>query len=315
MAGVWIVSDNRRQALELLNIGRELASKMGTSVSALLYQDREGIEDYINHGADEVMLLPPLTSEQPPESYIPVIIEEARIADPDLILLAATPRGKNMAALLAARLNVGLVSSCTEIDFNEGNKAFVMDRLAYGGAALHKVTCSARPAMATIPPRTYETAIPEMGRQGHVRELPSPPPSAIKVIERKMKEREEKDISEARVVVCVGRGIEKKEDLAIARQLADVLGGAIGCTRPIAEEFHWLPEELCIGLSGVQVKPDLYLGIGISGQVQHVTGIRSSKVIAAVNKDENAPIFKAADLGIVGDLYDVMPKLISELKK
>jgi electron transfer flavoprotein alpha subunit len=261
------------------------------------------------------MLLPPLTSEQPPESYIPVIIEEARKGDPDLILLAATPGGKQMAALIAEELNVGLVSSCMAIDFNAGNKTLVMDRLAYGGAALHTVTCSARPAMATIPPRTYETAVGEMGRQGHFRELPSPPPSAIRIIERKVKEREEKDISEARVVVCVGRGIAKKEDLAIARQLADVLGGAIGCTRPIAEEFHWLPEDLCIGLSGVQVKPDLYLGIGVSGQVQHVTGIRSSKVIAAVNKDENAPIFKAADLGIVGDLYDVMPKLISELEK
>ncbi len=315
MAGVWIISDNRGRAMELLNIGRELASKMGTRVSALLYQDREEMEDYFNHGADEVMLLPPLTSEQPPESYIPVIIEEARKGDPDLILLAATPGGKQMAALIAEELNVGLVSSCMAIDFNAGNKTLVMDRLAYGGAALHTVTCSARPAMATIPPRTYETAVGEMGRQGHFRELPSPPPSAIRIIERKVKEREEKDISEARVVVCVGRGIAMKEDLAIARQLADVLGGATGCTRPIAEEFHWLPEDLCIGLSGVQVKPDLYLGIGVSGQVQHVTGIRSSKVIAAVNKDENAPIFKAADLGIVGDLYDVMPKLISELKK
>ena len=315
MAGVWIVSDNRERAMELLNIGRKLASKMGTRVSALLYQDREEMEDYFNHGADEVMLLPPLTSEQPPESFIPVIIEEARKGDPDLILLAATPGGKQMAALIAEKLNVGLVSSCMSIDFNEENETLVMERLAFGGSALHRVTCSARPAMATIPPRAYEMAMREMGRQGHVRELPSPPTSAIKVIERKVKEREEKDISEARVVVCVGRGVEKKEDLAIARELADVLGGAIGCTRPIAEEFHWLPEDLCIGLSGVQVKPDIYIGIGVSGQVQHVTGIRNSKVIAAVNKDENAPIFKAADLGIIGDLYDVMPKLISELKK
>ena len=180
---------------------------------------------------------------------------------------------------------------------------------------MQKVICSARPAMATIPPRTYEAAMPETGRQGNVRELPSPSPSPIKVIERKVKEKEAKDISEARVVICVGRGIEKEEDLALARQLAEVVGGSIGCTRPIAEELHWLPEELCIGLSGVQVKPDLYLGIGVSGQVQHVTGIRNAKVIAAINKDENAPIFKAADFGIIGDLYDVVPKLISELKK
>ena len=315
MSGVWIISENREQSLELLNIGRQLSTKMGMRVAALLYQDREHVEDCINHGADEVMLLPPLSSEQPPESYIPVIIEEARKGEPDLILLPATPRGKNMAALIAARLNVGLVSSCTEIDFDEGNKTLVMERLAYGGAAVQKVICAARPAMATILPRTYEPAMPVTGRQGHVRELPSPSPSAIKVIERKVKERQAKDISEARVVVCVGRGIDKKEDLALARQLADVLEGEIGCTRPIAEEFHWLPEELCIGLSGVQVKPDIYLGIGVSGQVQHVTGIRNAKVIAAVNKDENAPIFKAADFGIVGDLYDVVPKLIAEFKK
>ncbi len=315
MSGVWIISENRRQSLELLNIGRQLADKMGTHAAALLYQDREHAGDCVSHGADEVMLLPPLSSEQPAESCIPVILEEAKKGDPELILLSATPRGKNMAALLAARLNAGLVSSCTQIDYDEGSKTLVMERLAYGGAAVQKAVCSARPAMATIPPRTYETAMPKTGRQGNIRELPSPPPSAIKVIERKVKAKEAKDISEARVVVCVGRGIEKAEDLTIARQLAEAVSGSIGCTRPIAEELHWLPEELCIGLSGIQVKPDLYLGIGVSGQVQHVTGIRNAKVIAAVNKDENAPIFKAADFGIVGDLYDVVPKLISELKK
>jgi type II secretory pathway pseudopilin PulG len=109
--------------------------------------------------------------------------------------------------------------------------------------------------------------------------------------------------------------VEKPEDLALAHQLADALGGEIGCTRPISEENHWLPEELCIGLSGVQVKPDLYLGLGVSGQIQHVTGIRNAKVIAAVNKDENAPIFGVADFGIVGDLYDAVPKLIEELRR
>jgi electron transfer flavoprotein alpha subunit len=190
-----------------------------------------------------------------------------------------------------------------------------MERLAYGGVAVQKVICAARPAMASIPPRTFEKAVPDEGRQGQIRELPAPTPSAAKILERKVKERAAKDISEARAVVCVGRGIDKKEDLALARQLADVLGGEIGCTRPIAEEFHWLPEEVCIGLSGIQVKPDIYLGIGVSGQVQHVTGIRNARVIAAVNKDENAPVFKVADFGIIGDLYDVVPKLVNELKK
>jgi electron transfer flavoprotein alpha subunit len=190
-----------------------------------------------------------------------------------------------------------------------------MERFAFGGAAVQKVICLTRPVMATIPPRTFEPAVAQDGREGPIRELPAPPPSAVKVLERKMRTRETKDITEAKVVVAVGRGFEKQEDLALARQLADALGGEIGCTRAISEEMHWLPEELCIGLSGVQVKPDLYLGLGVSGQIQHVTGIRNAKVIAAVNKDENAPIFGVADFGIVGDLYDVAPKLIQELVK
>jgi electron transfer flavoprotein alpha subunit len=315
MAGVWIISENRERALELLNIGRQLAAKMGTHVSALLYQDREEVQDCINHGADEVMLLPPLSSDQSPDIYVPVIIEEAKKGDPDLIVLPATARGKDMAARIAERLDVGLCSSCIALSFDDASKSLVMERLAYGGVAVQKVICAARPAMASIPPRTFEKAVPDEGRKGQLRELPAPAPSAAKILERKVKERAAKDISEARAVVCVGRGIDKKEDLALARQLADVLGGEIGCTRPIAEEFHWLPEEVCIGLSGIQVKPDIYLGIGVSGQVQHVTGIRNAKVIAAVNKDENAPIFKVADFGIIGDLYDVVPKLVNELKK
>jgi electron transfer flavoprotein alpha subunit len=315
MAGIWIMSENRGQTLELLNIGHEIAAKMGTKVSTFLSQDREQAQDTIDRGAAEVLLLPHISSDQSIDAYIPLIVEEAKQGDPDLILLPATARGKDMAARIAARLDTGLCSSCIALSFDEGSKTLMMERLAYGGAAIQKVMCTTRPAMATIPPRTYEPAVAEDGRQGRIRELPAPPPSVVKVLERKMKERVTKDITEARVLVCVGRGMEKNEDMELARQLADVLGGEIGCTRPIAEEFHWLPEERCIGLSGVQVKPDLYLGIGVSGQVQHLTGFRNATVIAAVNKDENAPIFKVADFGIVGDLYDVVPKLIVELKK
>lgn len=315
MAGVWIISENRGQALELLHIGRELAVKMETNVSALILHDREQAQYFIEHGADEVLILPPLTGDQSIDAYIPTIIEEAKINDPDLILISATAKGKDMAARIASRMDTGLCSSCISIAFDEVSKTLVMERLAYGGVAVQKVICATRPVMATIPPRSYEPAMAEKGRHGQIRELPAPPSSAVKILEKKIKERVAKDITESRVIVCVGRGMEKSEDLALARQLAEVLGGEIACTRPIAEEYHWLPEELCIGLSGTQVKPDLYLGVGVSGQVQHVTGIRNAKVIAAVNKDENAPIFKAADFGIVGDLYDVVPKLITELKK
>jgi electron transfer flavoprotein alpha subunit len=315
MAGIWIYAENREQTLELLNIGRRLAIKMGTTVSALLAGNRDAAPDYIAHGVDEVLLLPLPAADQSHDVHLPVIAEAAKEADPDVFLLASTARGKELAARIATRLETGLCSSCIALDYDENSKILEMQRLAYGGAALQKVTCLRRPAMATIPPRTFEPAAAEAGREGRIIELPPPPPANVKVLERKIRQRETRDITEAKVVVSVGRGFEKREDLALARQLADALGGEIGCTRPISEENHWLPEDLCIGLSGIQVKPDLYLGLGVSGQIQHVTGIRNAKVIAAVNKDENAPIFGVADFGIVGDLYDAVPKLIEELKK
>ncbi len=315
MPGIWIYAENREQTLELLNIGRQLAAKMETTVSAMLAGNHDAAPDYIAHGADEVLLLPPLAADQSQDAYLPVIVDAAKEAAPDVFLLAATARGKELAARIATSLNTGLCSSCIAMNYDESGKILELERIAYGGAAIQKVTCLTRPVMATIPPRTFEPATTEAGRDGHVRELPAPPPSRVRVVERKGRTRETRDITEARVVVSVGRGFEKPEDLALARQLADALGGEIGCTRPISEENHWLPEELCIGLSGIQVKPDLYVGLGVSGQIQHVTGIRNAKVIAAVNKDENAPIFGVADFGIVGDLYDAAPKLIRELKR
>jgi electron transfer flavoprotein alpha subunit len=315
MAGIWVYGENRASTLELLAAASSLVEKLKTDITVILSHDRDRAEDYISCGAKEVLLLPPLGEDQHAGAYVPVIADAARERDPDAILVAGTARGREIAARVAARLATGLCGNCISLDIDGESGYLVMDRFIYGGAAVQKVVCAARPAMATIPPRAFEPAAPAAGREGRVSELPAPPPSGVKVIARREKERRAEDITEAAVVVCVGRGFEKQEDLAPARELADLLGGSIGCTRPISEELHWLPEELCIGLSGVEVKPALYLGLGVSGQIQHVTGIRDAKIVAAVNKDENAPIFGVADLGMVGDLYDVLPKLIAGLKK
>ncbi len=312
---IYLFAENRSQALELLNAGRSLADESGAAISLFLASDREKARDYAGYGADDILVLSPLSDDQPLSSHLPVMLDEMKKADPELFLAAATFRGKEIAAALAGLLKAGLCSGCMKIRLNPESKAYEMERLAYGGAAVQKVVCRTRPAMATIPPGVFGPADRKEGREGRVRELPLSPPGTVRIIERKAKEKEAKDISEARIVVCPGRGVEKKEDIGMVRELADLLGGEIGCTRPLSEELHWLPEELCIGLSGVSVKPELYLGIGVSGQIQHVTGIRGSKVIAAINKDEHAPIFDAADLGVVGDLYDVVPKLITALKK
>jgi electron transfer flavoprotein alpha subunit len=315
MAGIWILADNRDRTLELLNVAFGLAEKLGTKITAFLWNEPQLAEDYILHGADEVLLLAPLAKDEPLEAYIPVIVEEARRQDPDIFLVAATSRGKEMAARIAACLNTGLCSGCTALHFDETQKNIVMERLVYGGAAVQTVTCMARPQMATIAPRTFAPAVPLGDRTGQVRGIAAGSPGLVKIVERKPKFKQSGDVSDAKVLICVGRGLEKEEDLALAQDLADVLGGELSCTRPIAEELHWLPEETYIGLSGQKVKPDLYIGVGISGQIQHVTGIRDARLICAINRDENATIFEVSDLGIVGDLYTVLPELTRELKR
>ncbi len=316
MAGIWVFAESREQTLELLNAGRNLAKEMGTKlVSFALSSDPA--QEYIRCGAQEVLLLPPLAADQPLESYIPVMAEAVREGDPDVVFISGTQRGKEIAARLAIRLGTGLCSSCTGFELDKDKKLLQMERLLFGGLAVQKVLCTARPQMATIPPRTFEPAEPvEEGAGGaNIRELPAAPENPVKVVKRTPKVREAVDITEAKIIVCVGRGMEKPEDVKLARELAEVLCGEVGCSRPIAEEMHWLPEDVYLGISGKKVKPDLYVGVGVSGQIQHVTGIRDSKIIMGINRDENAPIFEAADYGIVGDLYQVVPQLIEEFKK
>ncbi|MGE5398351.1 MAG: electron transfer flavoprotein subunit alpha/FixB family protein [Chitinophagales bacterium] len=308
MAGIWVLAENPDQMKELLSAGRTLADGIGSRLVALILPEATSPT-----GADEVYVLPALPEGCPYTAWVPIIAENVRVEDPDVILIAGTMRLKEMAARLSARLKTGLCSNCTAIRLNE-DKTLEMDRLIYGGAAVQTVICRTRPVIMTIPPRTFEAVEGVSSREVPTKTLSGSASSASRIIERKAKAAEGGKLADARVVVCVGRGVEKEEDLALVYKLAEVLGGEIGCTRPISEEMRWLPEDICIGLSGKQVKPDLYVGIGISGQIQHLTGIRDAKVICAINKDENAPIFASADLGITGDLYQVLPELIKQLE-
>jgi electron transfer flavoprotein alpha subunit len=313
MPGIWVFGERRDQTLELLAAGKDVAKAFETKLAAFT-QDRRLAQEYLAHGADQVFVLPERAEGQPLESYVPVLADTARREDPDVFFIAGTPRGKEIAARVAARLQTGLCSGCTGFAFDREKRLLRMERLAFGGAAIQSVVCTTRPQMATIPPRAFDPATIEDEKKGTITEIQSTPSSAVKVIERFPRAKEAIDITEARIVVCVGRGVDRKEDVDLARQLAHVVGGEVGCTRPIAEELHWLPEEVYLGISGKKVKPDLYIGVGVSGQIQHISGIRDSKFIFAINRDENAPIFEAADYGIVGDLYQVVPKLIEELK-
>jgi len=232
---------------------------------------------------------------------------------PDEFFDICYPGGKEMAARIAAQLDTGLCSECNHLEIDKDGQ-LIMERMVFGGSGIQTLYCSSRPQMATIPVRTYEPASPCSDREGAVRKLAAPVPSGVTVIEKRGKDNVERDIRNARVIVCAGRGLEEEPDLDMLKELAGILGGEVACTRPISEEKHWMGEEACIGLSAQEVKPDLYIGVGVSGQIQHLVGFRESGIICAINSDEKAPIFQSADYGIQGDLYQVLPMLMDELK-
>ncbi len=313
MAGILVFAENRNLTRELLNAGNGPASWLGTGLAAIAFSD-EDAREYIRCGAREVFLLHQPAQDRPLESYVPIIADLVKSSDPDVFFVAATGRGKEIAARVAAKLKTGLCSCCTGLQFDEEKKLLKMERMVYGGAGIQTVVCTTRPQMATIAPRSFDPAPARDGNDGKITRIDTAPESAVKVTGRSPKQVGSVDVTEAKIIVCVGRGVEKKEDIELARELARLLGGEVACSRPIAEELRWLPEDVYLGISGKKVKPELYISLGVSGQIQHVTGIRDSRVIFAVNRDENAPIFDAADYGIVGDLYQVVPKLIEELK-
>ncbi|ATW27497.1 electron transfer flavoprotein subunit alpha/FixB family protein [Candidatus Formimonas warabiya] len=301
MSGVWVISETPQTAWELLGKARELAG--GDAVTAFVVGDDAVGQETIAYGADQVRLMD-LPVSTPWEEYAGVMGREAETARPAAVLVGASRRGKDLAARLAALLDAAYVSECKSIRSEDGK--YITERIVYGGLAVKKME-STGCLVASIAPRTYEPK-KDGERTGIVAKL-DPAGAKVKVKERRPKPAESVNISEASIVIGVGRGFSSQAEVKLAENLAAVLGGEIGCTRPIAEDLHWLPEDRYIGLSGQVVKPILYICAGVSGQVQHVYGIRDAKTIVAVEKNESAPILQVADYYIIGDLKEVLPAL------
>ncbi len=308
---VLIYSEEPGLRLELLGKGRELADAMDSRLIALLVGEGEPRE-LIRYGADVVYVAEhPLLEEWRLEPYRSVLLKAVEEASPSIILIGATKRGKELAAALAASLEVGLLTECLSLKLEDGR--LIAERLTYGGSAIAKVASLKPPHIATIPPRVFKRPEP-LEREGEVVELEvEPEEPKVEVFERREKVREEVGLEEAEVIVAAGRGFKKQEDLKLLEELAEVLGAKIGCTRPIAADYGWMKE--WIGISGHKVRPKLYFAVGISGTVHHAAGIRDCGVIVAINSDENANIFNLADYGIVGDLYEILPALTRTLRE
>jgi electron transfer flavoprotein alpha subunit len=311
-SGILVYSEDEGLRLELLGKGRELADRRGSKLYVVLIGRGEP-KELIKYGADMVYVAQhPLLGEFSPEPYKSVLLKAMEKSSAEVILLGATKRGKELAARLAAALETGCLTDCLSLEMDEKGR-LIAERLTYGGSAIAKVASLSPPHIATVPPRVFKKPESEE-REGEVVELEvEPEKPKAKIVERREKVREEVDLEEAEVIVAAGRGFKKSEDLKLLEELAEVLGARMGCTRPIAADYGWMKE--WIGISGHKVRPRLYIAVGISGTVHHAAGIRDCSLIVAINRDENANIFNLADYGIVGDLYEVLPKLTESLKQ
>lgn len=308
MAGIWVYSEDAVLAKEMITLAKELKQASGLQICAVTLGE-EPANALSSLGVEKIIVLK--GSSNWPEAYEQAVSEVLREEGADVVLMGGSVRGKYTAAKAAARLEAGLSTDAVKVMLEDGK--VVVERIVYGGLAVATEEI-AFPAFVTIPPHSYDAAA-ELGGSAECVMKEVTAASQVTVDAVSTIQRQGVDITKADRVLGIGRGVGKQEDLAMLEELADRLGAEIGCTRPISEDAKWYPVERYIGISGKVVKGSLYVGIGTSGQIQHVAGVRDCKVIVAINNNEKEPIFAAADYGIVGSYTDVVPALLDVLKQ
>ncbi|HHV94435.1 MAG TPA: electron transfer flavoprotein subunit alpha [Firmicutes bacterium] len=322
--GVLVFAEQRQGSVqpvtyELIGKGLELAGKLGEQVCVYLAGSNlsSQAEDLLYYGVDRVYLYDhPLLERFRIEPYTSLMVELIDQIKPNIILMGATPVGRSLAPRVAARLRTGLTADCTLLDVKP-NGDLVQTRPAFGGDVMAQiVTPRHRPQMATVRYKVMPAAERISNPHGEVVRCPVDErflQSGIEILGFKPHEAAS-SITDAEVIVAAGRGIGKPEGLELLGELAGLLGGVVGVTRPLVEQ-GWADYTQQIGMSGRTVRPKLYIACGISGAIQHVAGMRGSEVIFAINTDPHAPIFDTAHYGLVGDLYEIVPALIEAIKK
>lgn len=261
-------------------------------------------------GADVVYYLGELSNDRTLENHITTIVNLIKQEKPNLILVETSKNGRLIAGIVAAELGTSVLTDVSEISIDQG---VTTKRMVYGGIAFRTERSAAATVVVVLSPGVFEAV--ETNKSADIIDVPFLKPfREIKCLEKKAKPGESVNLRTAKRIVAVGRGFSAQADLQLAEQLASAIGAEVGCTRPIAEEEKWMDKARYIGVSGVMLKPDLYIGIGISGQIQHMVGVNSARTIVAINNDKNAPIFKQCDYGVIGDLKTILPALIAKLK-
>jgi electron transfer flavoprotein alpha subunit len=324
-SGVFVFAEQvdgqiARVTFELLGKARALAADLGTEVTAILLGHDIGplADELTDRGAHRVLLIddPALATytTEPYASALTAVIERCR---PDIVLYGATAIGRDLAPRVSARVKTGLTADCTQLDIDPETGGLRMTRPAFGGNLMATIVCPAhRPQMATVrpgvmqpaecgptPEASVEVVDPGLTRNARCVEV-------VEIIQRVL---DRVDIMDAKILVAGGRGVGSRENFAQLEALAEVLGGTIAASRPCVEA-GWAPKDRQVGQTGKTVRPKVYLAVGISGAIQHLAGMEDSELIIAINHDETAPIFSVADLGIVGDLNQIIPLLTAKLR-
>lgn len=308
----------RKISYEMVSEGRRLADALGQEVTAVLLgsniKDKAAVLGH--YGADKVLVaddpkLEPYTTD----AYTAVLAELIKANDPAIVILGASVQGKDLAARLAARLEVGMAQDCTAFSIEDGN--LVAIRPIYAGKAYAKVAFAGTPQMAAARPNVMALNEPDTSKSAEIIDAAvSLDDGALKtkVVDVIRDESGKIDLTEADRIVSGGRGLKGPEGFKVLEDLAEVLGASVGASRS-AVDAGWREHVDQVGQTGKVVSPNLYIACGISGAIQHLAGMSTSKVIVAINKDPDAPIFQKADYGVVDDLFKVVPPLTEEAKK
>jgi len=277
------------------------------------YRIEKGVKELISYGADEVFLYNhPSLEDFDVVRYKRIIVDLLKEEKPQIFLLGSTHIGRSLGSRIAATLKVGLTADCIGLEIDEDGK-LIQIRPAFIGNILASIKSETIPQMATVRYKVMEKKERDPSREGRIIEKDVTPleNTGMRIVR---KEKAGKiSMTDAEVIVSAGRGLKKADDFSIIKELADLLGGVVGSSRPLVDD-RWIGREHQVGYSGNTVKPRLYIACGISGSYQHLAGMRDSDVIVAINTDPSAPIFKVADYGVVGDLYEVIPRLVNEIK-
>ncbi|MCD6521483.1 electron transfer flavoprotein subunit alpha [Candidatus Calescamantes bacterium] len=322
--GVWVYVEKKEDeihpvTLELLGVGRKLADKLGVNLVGVSIGGDDSLAEILgSYGADEVLIIDHENLKERELGFYTQALDDAlKKEKPEIFLMGATSWGRTLAPRLAARLMTGLTADCTDLDVDVEKRLLLQTRPAFGGNIMATIlTPYHRPQMATVRPHVMKKP-DKTSKVAKIRKFsPSLQPSHRLTYPKGFLKVEEDtvDLQEAEIIVSGGRGLGKAENFALIRELAHLLGGAVGASRATVDA-GWIPSYHQVGQTGKTVQPKLYIAVGISGAIQHLVGMKSSEIIVAINKDPEAPIFNVATYGIVGDLFEVVPLLIKKIKE